>query len=306
MGTGMDERLRDIGEDALIEKLTTGLVQGPGVVVGPGDDCAVMRTADPEMFSLLKTDCLVEGVHFASDSDPERVGWKALCRSLSDIAAMAGAPEAALVTVAASADHRVATLEGWYRGLNRAAERYGVSIVGGETSSLPESIDAAFLSIMLTGKVARDRCCRRDGAGLGDRILVTGKLGGSFASGRHLDFEPRLREAAWLAEHFPPTAMMDLSDGLAADLPRLAKASGGLGWRIDFDVLPCHEHADVSGAVGDGEDYELLLTVSAEKVDELRAAWAEEFPALPLTVIGEITETIETPLEGGWDHFSRA
>lgn len=301
------ERLRDIGEDALIERLVAGMPQGADVLVGPGDDCAVMRSEDPAIHRLLKTDCLVEGVHFSRDHDPEKVGWKALCRTLSDIAAMAGKPEAALVTVAVSGDHEVATVEAWYRGLRRAAERYGVSIVGGETSSLPDSMKgAAFLSITLTGIVPADRCPLRSGARVGDLIAVTGKLGGSFESGRHLDVEPRLREATWLAEHLRPTAMMDLSDGLAKDLPRLAKASGGLGWRIDFDALPLHEGVDIAAALGDGEDYELLLTLDRAFVGERLQTWDQAFPDLPLTLIGEITEQIETPLEGGWDHFAKS
>ena len=300
----MAERLRDIGEDALIDRLVGGLPHGPEVVVGPGDDCAVMRTADPDVYALLKTDCLVEGVHFEAGTDPERVGWKALCRSLSDIAAMAGKPVAALVTLAVSAEREVATVEGWYRGIARAAERYGVSVVGGETSSLPASMEAAFLSIMLTGEVTRERCLLRSGARVGDLVAVTGRLGGSFASGRHLDFTPRLGEAAWLAEHLRPTSMMDLSDGLARDLPRLARASGDVGWRIDLDALPCHEGCDAMSALGEGEDYELLLTLDREESWELSESWKKEFPDVPLTLIGEITETVETPIEGGWEHFT--
>lgn len=298
-------RLRDIGEDALIERLTAALPLGPEVVVGAGDDCAVLRTPDPEVYSLLKTDCLVEGVHFSRDSDPEKVGWKCLCRSLSDIAAMAGTPRAALVTLAASPDHQIATIEGWYRGLRRAAEQYQVSIVGGETSSLPDGADTALLSLMLTGEVSRERCVYRHGAHVGDLIAVTGRLGGSLASGRHLDFVPRLTEARWLAETLRPTAMMDLSDGLAKDLPRLAKAGGKLGWRIDLDSLPCHQGCDPGSALGDGEDYELLLTLDPAFFGEQLAEWDSTFPDLPLTLIGEITPTIETALTGGWEHFAK-
>ncbi|MCB1231367.1 MAG: thiamine-monophosphate kinase [Verrucomicrobiae bacterium] len=297
------ERLHDIGEDALIERITAGLSLGSDVVAGAGDDCAVLESADPAVYELLKTDCLVEGVHFAVDSDPEQVGWKALCRSLSDIAAMAGKPRAALVTLAVPGDREVAVVEGWYRGLRLAAERYGVSIVGGETSSLPDKSNAAFLSITLTGSVAREACVLRGGARVGDAIVVTGSLGGSLTSGRHLNFEPRLSEAAWLAANFRPSAMMDLSDGLAKDLPRLAKASGDLGWRIDLESVPVENGCDLAAAIGDGEDYELLFTVSAESVGELRRTWAEAFSGPKLTVIGEITRDMETPLQGGWDHF---
>ena len=115
------ECLRDIGEDALIDRLTAGLPLDAATLVGPGADCAVLATADAGVRELLKTDCLVEGVHFAPDTDPEAVGWKALCRSLSDIAAMGGQPRAALITLAVPADRAVHVVEGWYRGLRRAA-----------------------------------------------------------------------------------------------------------------------------------------------------------------------------------------
>ena len=298
------KRLSDIGEDALIERLTAGLPSSPEVIVGPGDDCAVLRSEDPAFHRLLKTDCLAEGVHFSPGDDPEKVGWKALCRTLSDIAAMAGKPGAALVTIAVPGSHEVSTVEGWYRGLRRAAEAHGVTIVGGETSSLPASMDTAFLSVTLTGSVPANRCLLRSGARIGDLVAVTGKLGGSLESGRHLEIEPRLREACWLAENLRPTAMMDLSDGLAKDLPRLASASGDLGWRIDLDSLPLHAGVAVSGALGDGEDYELLLTIDPAFVGEQEEAWNGAFPDLGLTLIGEITGRIETPLEGGWEHFA--
>ncbi|MCB1086288.1 MAG: thiamine-phosphate kinase [Verrucomicrobiae bacterium] len=299
------ERLSDIGEDALIDRLVAGLPLGPDVVAGPGDDCAVIATHDPDRWELLKTDCLVEGVHFTTDTEPEKVGWKALCRSLSDIAAMGGDPRSALVTLAVPARRDLATVEGWYRGLRRAAERFGVSIVGGETSSLPDQLDTAFLSVTVTGTVWRERCLFRSGARNGDLIAVTGRLGGSFASGRHLDFVPRLREGAWLAnaDGFRPTAMMDLSDGLAKDLPRLAKASGDLGWRLDLDALPCHPGCDAAQAIGDGEDYELLMTLPPQFAENLLTAWETDFPDTSLTLIGEITPDIQTPLTGGWDHF---
>lgn len=300
------ERLRDIGEDALIDRLTAGLPLGAGTLVGPGDDCAVLATADAAVWELLKTDCLVEGVHFSPDTDAEAVGWKALCRSLSDIAAMGGRPHAALVTLAVPADRAVHVVEGWYRGLRRAASAFDVAIVGGETSSTPAGTATAFLSITVTGTVPADRCLLRSTARVGDRLAVTGRLGGSFASGRHLDFIPRLREGAWLAGLGAdrPTAMMDLSDGLARDLPRLAKASGGLGWRLDLETLPCHPGCDPGHAIGDGEDYELLLTLAPGTTDRVLTAWSSAFPDTPLTVIGQLTPTVETPLAGGWEHFT--
>ena len=301
----MSERLEAIGEDALVDRLTRDLPLGPEVIAGAGDDCAVMKTADPDRYELLKTDCLVENVHFTAAMPPEQVGRKALCRCLSDIAAMAGEPRAALVTIAVPGDREVAMVEGWYRGLKDAAAQHEVAIVGGETTSMPAGADAALISIAMTGQVRRENCITRGGAAVGDLLAVTGRLGGSFASGRHLDFTPRLSEATWLTETFRPTAMMDLSDGLAKDLPRLAKASGGVGWWLDLEALPIHEGSDVQGALTDGEDYELLFTMRPAGLEEWQDSWRAAFPETPLTVIGQVTETIETPLKGGWDHFSK-
>ena len=138
-------------------------------------------------------------------------------------------------------------------------------------------------------------------------MAVTGRLGGSLASGWHLDFVPRLEEAQWLAAGaggedagMRPSAMMDLSDGLAKDLPRLARTSG-VGYRVDLEALPCREGVDTEAALRDGEDYELLLTIAAGKWEDLKRRWEKAFPNLLLTRVGEITETVETPLEGGWD-----
>ncbi|MCB1237852.1 MAG: thiamine-monophosphate kinase [Verrucomicrobiae bacterium] len=302
----MDATLADLGEDALIERLTAGLPRGDGLVCGGKDDCAVLRDPGNERrYRLLKTDAAVEGVHFSADTDPERAGRKALCRPLSDFAAMGGGEaRAALVTFAAPAEYSAARAEGFYEGIRRAAETFGVTVAGGETVSLPKG-NAASLTIMLEGSIPREHCVFRSGARLGDAILVTGGLGGSLESGWHLDFQPRLAEARWLVESvgWRPTAMMDLSDGLAKDLPRLARASGGLGYRIDFDAVPRRAGRDLAHALGDGEDYELLFTLPTAFLGELETEWAAAFPGTPLTLIGQITESIETPLEGGWEHF---
>src|SRR5262249_45185593 len=161
-----------------------------------------------------------EGVHFEKKENPARVGWKALCRAVSDIAAMGGLPRHALVTIAVAREVKMAWLRGLYAGLRAAARRLGVSIVGGETSRSP---GRAVMSVALTGEVERLRCVTRAGGRAGDFLFVTGRLGGSLAA-KHLDFIPRLAEARWLTANFRIRAMMDLSDGLGADLPRLAKA----------------------------------------------------------------------------------
>lgn len=291
-------------EDDLIERLAVNFAPGggmDGVLVGVGDDCAVLDSAARGFYDLLKTDAVVAGVHFSNDDDPVLVGRKALCRAVSDIAAMGGMPLAAVVTVALPKEADFSVVEEWYRGLTSAARDYGVQLVGGETTSTLQG--DALLSVAMTGRVEQERCVLRSGAWVGDVIVVTGRLGGSLASGRHLDFVPRLAEACWLTEVGArrPSAMMDLSDGLAKDLPRMAKASG-VGYRVDFEKLPLHGGCDIQAGVGDGEDYELLMTFAAERLPD-EAEWHEKFGDLPLTVIGEITEKVETPLAGGWDHL---
>ncbi len=302
MSSEDSQRLGDVGEDGLIARLTAGLRMGGDVVCGPGDDCAVLRGSDPEWLELLKTDVVVEGIHFLPDTDPEAVGWKAMARALSDIAAMGGLPTAALVTLVTPDSLEVATVEAWYRGLQRAADQFDLSLVGGETSSTPAN--AAVISVALTGRVERERCIYRSGAKVGDAILVTGRLGGSLESGRHLSFVPRLVEARWLTENFDLHSLMDLSDGLAKDLERMMRQSG-TGYQVDAGAVPCHEGVEFSAAVGDGEDFELLFTVSQKTVADLLPAWQARFGEEPrLTVIGEVKEKTKELLEGGWDHFA--
>ncbi len=277
-------KLRDCGEDRLVAELTRGLPLGRDVLVGAGDDCAVIGRPRDARWQLLKTDVVVEGVHFLPSDDPRRVGWKALCRAISDIAAMGGEPAHALVTIAVSPDEEVARVKAIYAGLKRAAKRFGVSIVGGETSRSPGPL---FLDIALTGWVERTRCILRSGGRAGDSLYVTGQLGGSRA-GKHLDFTPRLAEARWLTEHFRPHAMMDLSDGLAADLPRLARASG-CGFVLENDRIPRSRSATVEQALSDGEDFELLFAIPPRLATKLEPAWRKKFPRVALTRIGTLT-----------------
>jgi len=296
-------RLRDLGEEALVARLLSLLPAPPpeaGLLVGPGDDCAVVETGEG-ILQLLKTDCLVEGVHFLQATEPEAVGRKAMNRALSDISAMGGTPRCALVTLAADAGRPLAEVEGWYRGLASAAAEGGCVVAGGETTTLPQV--GAILSVSLFGTVAREGCLLRSGARVGDLIAVTGRLGGSFASGRHLSFVPRLAEARWLAAHrHRPTAAMDLSDGLGSDLPRLAAASGGLGYAVDLESLPRHEGVSPVEAACEGEDYELLLTFAPGGYPELARDWARQFPELELTVIGRIETETGKPLPRAWEH----
>ena len=157
-------KVSSLGEDAVVAALTRGLPCGEDVRLGAGDDCAVIGGARDRMWQLLKTDCVVEGVHFLAAEKPARIGWKAMCRAVSDIAAMGGGPRHALITIAVACDVKMAWLRGIYAGLRAAARRFGVSIVGGETSRSP---GPAFISIALTGEVERTRCVTRGGGKAG-------------------------------------------------------------------------------------------------------------------------------------------
>lgn len=294
--------LGDVGEDELIRRLTSALPSRPDVVLGAGDDCAVVRPPSSRERLLLKTDVVVEGVHFSSDSDASLVGRKALARVISDIAAMGGRPLHAMVTLVAPKSTPVSWAMTLYRGIARVAREWEVAIVGGETSAGP----VRMVSMALTGVVAARGWPQRSGGRKGDSLLVTGKLGGSI-HGHHFRFKPRVKEARWLVEHVPVHAMMDLSDGLAMDLPRMAKASG-LGYQVSAAKLPCRRGCTPDAAWSDGEDFELLLAVSPGVVPRLMSDWRHAFPGTPLTEIGRLVERgtrTATGLEGrGWDHFS--
>jgi thiamine-monophosphate kinase len=295
----LTQRLGDIGEETVVDHLIGLLPSDSTLVVGPGDDCAVVPL-ECGLWQLLKTDCLVEGIHFLPGTAPELVGRKAINRVISDIAAMGGHPHDALVTLAVDPDRSLGELDGWYRGMVGACEAVGCRIVGGETSRLPGR--GAVISVAMTGLVSPAHCILRSGAAKGDLIAVTGRLGGSFGSSRHLSFTPRLGEARWLVENARPSAMMDLSDGLGSDLPRLARASGG-GYRVELTSIPCHPGVSVEQAITEGEDYELLLTFPPAVFATLSGRWKAAFPDTAITAIGEITGETGEPLPRGWEHY---
>jgi thiamine-monophosphate kinase len=290
-------KLNELGEDEVIRGLTRGLKLDRRVVLGPGDDCAVVKTAG--YLQLLKSDCIIEGIHFLPDADPMWVGWKAMCRSISDIASMGGLPLDALVTVAIRSDVEFEWLKKLYRGLRRAASTYLVNLVGGETARSPGPL---FLSVSLTGMAEKGKYVSRSGGRKGDWLFVTGKLGGSL-DGKHLRFSPRVREARWLVGRFPIHAMMDLSDGLGSDLPRLAAASG-VGFEVALENLPLNKGCIPENAVRDGEDYELLFAVPRAVKSRLEFEWKKAFPRLQLTPIGRLVDSGRREFEQkGFDHF---
>jgi thiamine-monophosphate kinase len=145
-------KLKGLGEDAVVEALVRGLPSARDVVRGPGDDCAVIGNPRGKIWRLLKTDCVIEGIHFTPTENAEKIGWKALARAVSDIGAMGGRPLHALVTLAISPEEDLKRAMGVYAGLRRCAEKYGVAIVGGETARSPGPM---FIAVMLCGEVER-------------------------------------------------------------------------------------------------------------------------------------------------------
>lgn len=309
-------------EFELIEKLARSLPTNKSIVTGCGDDCAVIDLGLPDKLLLFKTDAVVEGIHFKIDAPPEKIGHKALARCLSDIAAMAGTPTAALITIALPKMFDPAFIEGIYAGIGALARKHDVAIAGGETTTNPERI---LISVALIGTVPRGKAVLRSGAEPGDAIFVSGELGGSLTS-RHLEFEPRLAEGRWLAEHFHIHAMVDLSDGLAGDLRHILKASR-VGAELLTTSVPISRSAKLASkaessakppllaALTDGEDFELLFTVAAKDAVAVLDAWKKQFPKLPITCIGKITagegitlrdKTGARPFTAhGYEHFSK-
>ena len=302
-------KLGGLGEDRLLNELLPHLASGTAVVAGPGDDCAVVETQDRGKLLVLKTDCVVEGVHFLRGTVALDVGWKAMMRPLSDFAATSAVPQFALITLMLSEKTDVAWVKQLYQGLRRAADRFRVSIVGGETSNTPGAIA---ISTSVIGFVERDRWVSRGGGKPGDDLFVTGRLGGAWKR-KHLRFIPRLMESRWLTKNFSIHAMMDLSDGLGTDLPRLARASK-VGFKIETENLPLSRGAKINDAISKGEDYELLFAVPRRENKRLQKKWSRKFPKLPLTHIGSLTSqsarslsaAADNPqLKGGYVHFQQ-
>jgi len=292
---------------------------GPFTKKGIGDDCAIL-VPSPGSELLVTTDMLMDGRHFRLDRDgPEAVGYKAMGVNLSDIAAMAGVPRAALIAVALPQTEAVTVARGLHAGIRTLAERYSVDLVGGDTNAWDGPL---VISVTLLGETTSRGAVGRAGARPGDAILVTGRLGGSLASGRHLRPEPRIVEALALHEAASLHALIDISDGLSSDLSHILAESGGLGAVLDATAIPIHPDAHemsrrdqsspLDHALNDGEDFELCLVVAADQATRLMAA--PPAPAL-LYRIGQVTGTpglrLSMPngqlvpiLPRGFDHFT--
>lgn len=309
------------GEFEWIEDLRRRVPVGTGVRVGIGDDAAVLDVPEGHEL-LLTTDLLVEDVHFAlAGLRPEDLGWKALAVSVSDVAAMGGRSAHAVVSVALRPEQSGEFADRLLAGLLECAARYGVALVGGDTTASPGPV---IVDVALTGFVARGRAVLRSGARPGDAVCVTGALGGSIL-GRHLRVTPRQEEALALVQGGRVGAMIDLSDGLSSDLGHVLDASG-VGAEVWEDRIPVHDDAvalsrrdgrsALDHAFDDGEDFELCFTTDEDRARRLAT---EGLAGTRVTRIGRITAErtfVARPSEGvgaartverrGHDHFRRA
>ncbi len=296
-------KLSGVGEFGLIDRITRHVENHPLAVRGIGDDCAHNRI--PEGCELLtSTDMLLEGVHFRRDwTNLETLGRKAVAVNVSDVAAMGAKPRFLYLGLALPDDATVEEVDAFMDGFLSEAERYGACLVGGDTC---RSLQGWVLSVTVEGTATQGAAIGREGAKAGDLICVSGNLGDSALALKMLMKDRKPPEAlAWrhhrprarvdlgvrLSESRLATAMIDLSDGLAADLGHILERSGG-GARIDLQTLPLSEAFREAGgswdqAVTGGEDYELLFTIPAGRWPEVEALMSE---IGPIHRIGEIRE----------------
>jgi thiamine-monophosphate kinase len=330
----------DVGERALIARITARLKPPSWVLVGPGDDAAVIEPV-PRMADVLTTDAFVEGIHFDRRfCPPDAIGHKALAVNLSDLAAMGALPRAALLSLVLPGELPATDVDGLLDGLLALAARHQVTLIGGNISRSPAGGSGAgpgplVLDVTALGSVAPRRTLRRTGARPGDEVYVTGMLGSGAAGlqafretaelpaaqARYLRPEPRVRAGLLLGRNGAATACMDLSDGLSDAVTQVAAASG-VGMAIQADALPIEDdvrrwfeqrRADpaIAAAAG-GDDYELLFTSRPSHRGRLSAV-RQLLGDLPITKIGVVTKGSrvvlstaegERDLPRGFEHFS--
>lgn len=310
-----------MNEKELIQLIINQLPKSEDIIVGPGDDCAVVKIPDSgTIHNVLKVDTIVESIHFEPGTDPEKVGHKALARALSDFGAMGASPDSAMVSLSMEAPVDPQWVTGFYKGLASLAGKFNVKIVGGETTRAPSG---KVIAVTVQGYCPKDKFTTRCSAMTGDALFVSGLLGGSLA-GKHLDFTPRVEEGKWLTENFDIHAMMDVSDGLASDLQSMLTPEK-LGADLLKSAIPISREAKtrfrerkstkspLEAAMTDGEDYELVFAVAPSQAVSLKDAWKAQFPDLPISCIGKTSKQpgirmqseqgFELMRQKGFDHF---
>jgi thiamine-monophosphate kinase len=290
-------KISQLGEFGLIDALKKYAPISKAVIKGIGDDAAVLPYNKRE-YLLLTTDMLSEGTHFTRRMPPFAIGHKALACSISDIAAMGGLPTFAVVSMGIAKNLSVCFIKNIYKGMQRTARDFNVSIVGGDTIKT----DKVVINVALLGTVEKKYLTTRDGAKAGDRIFVTGPLGGSLKSRRHLNFCPRLSQARFLVEKFKPSAMIDISDGLSGDLNHILKA-GRVGARLDYASIPRQRRVSLSQALNDGEDFELLFTLPPKRACSLMD-WQARQKSFYFYPVGTITADTKEKIDAkSFIHF---
>ncbi len=276
-------RLKDAGEINLIKGFARTMHLDRSVVKGSGDDAAVIKWTRNK-YLLLTCDMVIEDVHFKlPGAAPFDIGWKAIARNISDIAAMGGTPRYALVSVAIDPDTPRRFADELVRGMNAAAGKFGVNIVGGDMSRSKKLM----IDISLAGEVEKKNVVYRSGARPGDLIFVTGAIGAS-GRGKHLHFTPRVEEARGIVKRFKVNSMIDVSDGLEMDLWRILEASKA-GATIYQNAVPLSKGASsFDKAISEGEDFELLFTMNIKEARRFFKTYLGKMKT-PVTLIGEIT-----------------
>lgn len=262
---------KKLTEFALIDALTKNSFYSKSVVKGVGDDTAVLQL-DKNKYELFTTDILIEDVHFTRRMKALDIGHKALACSISDIAAMGGIPTSAVVSFGIPKRLKQSFVIDVNKGIQKLAAKFKVDIVGGDISASEKII----INIALLGEVKKKNVVYRSGAKCEDFIFVTGSLGGSFKNNKHLTFTPRVAQAKFLVEKYKPNAMLDISDGLIGDLKHITQQSR-LGALLFEEQIPRCKDVKLSNAFYDGEDFELLFTVSQSKAKKLRNVKYKDF-----------------------------